>query len=139
MPFALSADAFDGFLGPEVSRVGVKADTEHAPCFKGVSEHEEFGLAIGGGADGGAGEPCVADFAGVGHISPVALVAHVPGPEFDIPEAGRSDESAVALADDCKRQRCAGILPAKRGGNIVGGFFVALGNRAPLVEGWICG
>ena len=86
--FELAADAFDGRGGTVVAGVGVKADAERAHGFEGVGEHQQLGLGVGGGADGGGAEPGVSDLAYVWGGQAVARIAGGPSPVLDIEEAG---------------------------------------------------
>jgi hypothetical protein len=43
----LSADAFERSAGTLITRVRVKADTEHLPGFEGMRQHEQLSFGVG--------------------------------------------------------------------------------------------
>src|SRR5450631_2534507 len=118
--FALATDSLNRLLGAVVSRVGMQANAEHTPYFKGVREHKKFRFGVCCCTNGGSSKPGVTDFAAIGEIASVAGMSQRPRPEFDVPEARGADDGSVAGANDRKRQGVTRIVPAKRGGNVVG-------------------
>ena len=132
--FALAAEAFHGGLGAGVARVSMKADAEGIPGLEGMGEHKELGFGIGSGADGGAGEPGVADFAGIRVGIAVAGVSGRPEPTLDVPVARGTDDGVVALADDNERDGGAFVTPLKSGIDVLRGGFETLRDDGPAVE-----
>ena len=73
-PFEFAADAFDGRTGALVTLVRMETDPEDLPHLERVTQHEQLGFGIGAGANGGAGQPGVANLANVGTKAAVAVV-----------------------------------------------------------------
>ena len=72
--FEFAADPFNRCAGALVALIGVEADAEHLPDLERVSQHEQLGFSIGAGANGGAGQPGVANLAHVGTQAAVPVV-----------------------------------------------------------------
>src|SRR5208283_2334176 len=114
--------------------IRVKADTKHLPRFEGMRQHEQLGLGVGRSADCRAGQPRVADLAGVGDVATVPKVFWRPRPSLQVPETGRPNDDTVSQPDDRERHRAAGITPGQSGVDVAGGLDLALRDGTPLVE-----
>ena len=76
--FFFGANAENGVTGFLVERVGLQLDAETSPDFKGVSQHQVFGLGVDGGALPGGCDPGGTD------LDP-------PVDAVDVHEAGAAD------------------------------------------------
>ena len=109
--FEFATDAFDRRGRTLVASVGMEADAECPPFLESVRQHQQLGLGVGGRADCRAGQPGVADLAAVDGTTAVTRMALRPRPPFQVPEAGRADDGAVADPHDGERHRAAGFAP----------------------------
>jgi hypothetical protein len=86
-PLALPANALERGARAFVADIRVEAHPDGVPGLERVGEHHELRLGVRAGANGGAGEPRIADLADVGRRSAVPRMAGRPGPLLDIKEA----------------------------------------------------
>jgi hypothetical protein len=81
------ANTFNRSPRTQITRVRVKANTKHLPCFKGERQHQQLSFSIRSGSNGGLCQPRVADLAGIRVLTAVPRVIRRPHPTLHVPEA----------------------------------------------------
>ena len=133
-PLALSANALERGARAVVADIRMEAHPDGVPGLERVGEHHELRLGVRAGANGGAGEPRIADLTDVGRRSAVPGMVGRPGPLLDIKEARRSDDHAIAGANDREWDHLPLRAPGERGLDVRRRRVRALWDGAPLVE-----
>src|SRR5438105_1477047 len=132
--FEVAADALNGCGGAVVARVGVQAYAEDLPGLERVGQHQQLGLGVGGGTDGGCGEPSVADLAGIRRRQVVTRVAGRPRPALDLEEPRRAQDGVVGNTDGGERYGFASVAHLLGSLNVADNLSTALRDGAPAVE-----
>src|SRR6266481_3620416 len=144
-PIELTANAFERSARTLVTRIGMKANSEHLPRFECVRQHEQLGLGVGCGPDFRARQPPVTDLTDVGVVATMPRVALWPRPSLQVKEACRPDDDPVIRAvvqsivqfNDRERHRATGVPRGQSGVDVARRFDLALRDGTPLVEGGV--
>src|SRR5215469_5517133 len=112
----------------------MKTDAQHPPGFKRMPQHQKLAFAVGGGANGGPGQPGVSDLASIRRAAAMGRMSRRPGPAFQIPEPSRAEQNALTPPHDREWHGRSGLFPCERGMDVLDRLRSPLGHGAPAIK-----